>query len=383
MNILIASDSFKGCCTSLEAAAEFKKGILRVFPDASVNIIPIADGGEGTVSAVLSALGGELKKAAVAGPLGEEVTAAFGLLPGRKAVIEMASASGITVISRKDPMKASTYGTGQLIAVALDSGCTEIYIGIGGSATNDGGAGMAQALGASFTDRNGSPVPPRGGSLHLIDIIDISGMDKRLKGAKLTVISDVTNPLCGENGASVVFGPQKGASPEEVKLLDKGLKHFSRKVKEQLGVDLADVPGAGAAGGLGYGLMAFTGAELCSGIDSILDLCGFDALAEKADIIITGEGSLDKQSVLGKAPEGVAMRAKKSGRPVIAIAGSLGKGYEMMYGHGIDAAISGVCRPMNVREAVAASEELLAGAAERAMRLLKMGMGLNKHIGNG
>lgn len=378
MNVLIASDSFKGCCTSYEAAAAFKRGILRVFPHASVDIIPIADGGEGTVSAVISSCGGFLKQVSVKGPLGEEVTAAFGLLSEKEAVIEMAAVSGLTLAGRKDPMRASTYGTGQLIAAALDAGRTDIYIGIGGSATNDGGAGMARALGARFLDANGDPVPQGGGSLHLIHHIDISGMDERLKSAKIIVMSDVTNPLCGENGASEVFGPQKGASPGQVKLLDEGLKRFSQKVKEQLVTDYANAPGAGAAGGLGFGLMAFTGAKICSGIETILDLCGFDVPAEKADIVITGEGSLDAQSVFGKVPVGVAKRAKKFGKPVIAIAGCLGKGSEKIYEHGIDAAISGICSPMNVQEAVAGSEELLANAAERAMRLLNIGMELNE-----
>jgi glycerate kinase len=380
MNILIAADSFKGCCTSREAAAGFKKGILRVFPHAQINIIPIADGGEGTVNAVLSARGGALKHVNVKGPLGDNVTAAFGLLSEKEAVIEMAAASGLTLVSKNDPMRATTYGTGQLIASALDAGCTYIYIGIGGSATNDGGAGMAQALGARFMDRNGDTVPLGGGSLRLIHSIDVSGMDKRLESAKLTVMSDVTNPLCGENGASAVFGPQKDASPEQVKLLDEGLKAFSQKVKEEMGVGCASAPGAGAAGGLGFGLMAFTGAKLCSGIATILDLSGFDVLAEKADIIITGEGSLDKRSIFGKAPAGVAKRAKKFGKPVIAIAGGIEKGSDKLYEYGIDAAISGICRPMSIQEAMAESGELVADAAETAMRLLDIGMGL-KHRG--
>jgi len=374
MNIVIATDSFKGCCTTLEAAAEFKRGILRVFPNARINIIPIADGGEGTVSAVLSALGGSLKPVRVKGPLGEETEAVFGIASGGRAVLEMAAASGLTLVTKKDPMRASTYGTGELIKAALDSGCTDIYIGIGGSATNDGGAGMAEALGVRFADKNGRPVPPGGGSLHLIDTIDISNVDKRLNNASITVMSDVTNPLCGENGASAVYGPQKGATPEQVKLLDSNLEHLARKVREQLHTDFANTPGAGAAGGLGFGLMAFTGAKLRSGIEAILDLAGFDALARDADLIITGEGNLDAQSAMGKVLSGIARRAKAYGKPVIAIAGGIGKGAERIYEHGIDAAISSTCRPMTVEEAVAAAGELLAGAAERAMRLVKTGM---------
>jgi len=371
MNIVIATDSFKGCCTTLEAAAEFKRGILRVFPNARINIIPIADGGEGTVSAVLSALGGSLKPVRVKGPLGEETEAVFGIASGGRAVLEMAAASGLTLVTKKDPMRASTYGTGELIKAALDSGCTDIYIGIGGSATNDGGAGMAEALGVRFADKNGRPVPPGGGSLHLIDTIDISNVDRRLNNANITVMSDVTNPLCGENGASAVYGPQKGATPEQVKLLDSNLEHLARKVREQLHTDFANTPGAGAAGGLGFGLMAFTGAKLRSGIEAILDL---DALARDADLIITGEGNLDAQSAMGKVLSGIARRAKAYGKPVIAIAGGIGKGAERIYEQGIDAAISSTCRPMTVEEAVASAGELLAGAAERAMRLVKTGM---------
>jgi glycerate kinase len=374
MNIVIATDSFKGCCTTLEAAAEFKRGILRVFPNARINIIPIADGGEGTVSAVLSALGGSLKPVRVKGPLGEETEAVFGIASGGRAVLEMAAASGLTLVTKKDPMRASTYGTGELIKAALDSGCTDIYIGIGGSATNDGGAGMAEALGVRFADKNGRPVPPGGGSLHLIDTIDISNVDRRLNNANITVMSDVTNPLCGENGASAVYGPQKGATPEQVKLLDSNLEHLARKVREQLHTDFANTPGAGAAGGLGFGLMAFTGAKLRSGIEAILDLAGFDALARDADLIITGEGNLDAQSAMGKVLSGIARRAKAYGKPVIAIAGGIGKGAERIYEQGIDAAISSTCRPMTVEEAVASAGELLAGAAERAMRLVKTGM---------
>jgi glycerate kinase len=374
MNIVIATDSFKGCCTTLEAAAEFKRGILRVFPNARINIIPIADGGEGTVSAVLSALGGSLKPVRVKGPLGEETEAVFGIASGGRAVLEMAAASGLTLVTKKDPMRASTYGTGELIKAALDSGCTDIYIGIGGSATNDGGAGMAEALGVRFADKNGRPVPPGGGSLHLIDTIDISNVDRRLNNANITVMSDVTNPLCGENGASAVYGPQKGATPEQVKLLDSNLEHLARKVREQLHTDFANTPGAGAAGGLGFGLMAFTGAKLRSGIEAILDLAGFDALARDVDLIITGEGNLDAQSAMGKVLSGIARRAKAYGKPVIAIAGGIGKGAERIYEQGIDAAISSTCRPMTVEEAVASAGELLAGAAERAMRLVKTGM---------
>ncbi len=375
MNIVIATDSFKGCCTTLEAAAEFKRGILRVFPNACINIIPIADGGEGTVSAVLGALGGSLKSVRVKGPLGQETDAVYGIAPGGRAVLEMAAASGLTLVKgKKDPMRASTYGTGELIKAALDSGCTDIYIGIGGSATNDGGAGMAEALGVRFADQSGRPVPPGGGSLHLIDTIDISNTDKRLKNVSITVMSDVTNPLCGENGASAVYGPQKGATPEQVKLLDSGLEHLARKACKQLHTDFAKTPGAGAAGGLGFGLMAFTGARLRSGIEAILDLGGFDGVARDADLIITGEGNLDAQSAMGKVLSGIARRAKAYGKPVIAIAGGIGAGAERIYEYGIDAAISSTIRPMTVEEAMGAAGELLAAASERAMRLVKIGM---------
>lgn len=375
MNILIATDSFKGCCTTLEVAAEFKKGILRVFPEASVSVLPVADGGEGTVDAVINAAGGRLAQAQVKGPLGEPVTAVFGVISRREAVIEMAAASGLTLIKQKDAVNSSTYGTGQLIKAALSLGCTDIYIGIGGSATNDAGAGMAQALGVRLLDAQGKEVPPGGGGgLNMVHTIDVSKLDNRLAQARITIMSDVTNPLCGESGASAVYGPQKGASPEQVKLLDSSLAHFAGVVKRQLGIDAAGNPGAGAAGGLGFGLMAFAGAEMRSGIDAILDLGGFDRLAQQADLVITGEGSLDGQSVYGKVPVGVARRAKKYGKPVIAIAGGTGPGAESLFEYGIDALISSTCRPMSVEEAVALWDELLADAAERAMRLVKTGM---------
>jgi glycerate kinase len=266
MNIVIATDSFKGCCTTLEAAKEFKRGIIRVFHNAVINIIPIADGGEGTVNAVISALGGSLRNVRVCGPMGGDVTASFGLISEQEAVIEMAAASGLTLIKgEKDPLRASTYGTGQLIKAALDLGCMRIYIGIGGSATNDGGAGMAAALGARFLDADGREIPPSGGNLHLIEHIDITNLDKRLKGVNITAMSDVTNPLCGLNGASAVYGPQKGASPQQVELLDRGLLHFAEKVSESFHIDFKDVPGAGAAGGLGFGLLAFTGVDTLLG----------------------------------------------------------------------------------------------------------------------
>lgn len=375
MKILIASDSFKGCCNTLEAAEEFERGVRRVLPDAGIKVLPIADGGEGTVEAVISARGGSLRYAKVKGPSGLKVRAAFGLITGEEAVIEMASASGLTLIrGAKDPMSTTTYGTGQLIKEALDLGCKRIFIGIGGSATNDGGAGMARALGAGFLDRKGKAVPPGGGSLHLIKTIDISGLDSRLKSTEIVVMSDVNIPLCGKNGASAVFAPQKGASQKQVELLDAGLAHFAERVREQLGIDYRDAPGAGAAGGLGYGLMVFAGAQIRSGIRTILDINGFDKLASDADIIISGEGSIDGQSIYGKVPVGIAQRAKKLGKPVVVIAGGIGKGAEKVFDYGIDAIISSTCRPMAVREAIDSWRELLADAAERAMRMILVGM---------
>jgi glycerate kinase len=327
MKIVIATDSFKGTLSSSQAGRAIANGVRRGLPQAELAVLPVADGGEGSVEAILQARGGRRESAQVNGPLGGAVDATFGILPdGNVAVIEMAAASGLTLLepAQYNPLIASTYGTGQLIAAALDHGCRELLIAVGGSATVDGGCGAAQALGVRLMTANGTPMEKRvgGGQLDRIDRIDLDGRDPRIAACAITVLCDVTNPLCGPNGAATVFGPQKGASAPQVEQLDRGLAHLADLIRRDLDIDVRDLPGAGAAGGLAAGLMAFVGAKLARGAETVLDLAGIDAHLAGADLAITGEGRLDAQSIMGKVVSGVAARARSAGVPVIAIAGS-------------------------------------------------------------
>jgi glycerate kinase len=353
----------------------------RIFPDAAYEIIPVADGGEGTVDAVVTAGGGHQEQVTVTGPLGEKVEAFFGILPGKKAVIEMASASGLPLVpdELRNPLKTTTYGTGELIKAALDAGCREILIGIGGSATNDCGVGMAQALGGLFLDRKGNSIGFGGEELSRIDRIDLSGLDPRVLDAEITVACDVTNPLCGPNGASAVYGPQKGADEQMVEQLDQNLLHCSRMIERDLKVSIADIPGSGAAGGLGGGLVGFVKGELLGGIDAVLSLLEFDKLVKDADLVVTGEGKLDYQTVYGKVPAGVAAWTKRGGPdiPVVAIVGDIGDGFEAVYDAGIDVVISTVNKAMSLKEAMSRSRELLIETGERVARLLRIGSHLH------
>ena len=378
MKILIAPDSYKGSNSSLTVATIIEKGLFKVFPDAKIIKIPIADGGEGTVDALLSGIGGTLLQVPVTGPMGDEITASFAILSNGKAAIEMAASSGLPLVpeNKRNPLAASTYGVGQLILAALDSGCTDIVLGLGGSATNDGGAGMAQALGVSLKDKDGKELEFGGGELSKLCHIDLSSLDKRLKSAKITIASDVNNALCGKNGASAVFGPQKGASPEKVRLLDANLAHFAGIVKAELGIDAAEVPGAGSAGGLGYGLLVFCGASINSGIETMLDAVQIDTHLTDTDLVITGEGRIDGQSAFGKVPVGVAIRAKKYGIPVLAIVGDIGDGAEAVYNLGIDSIMSTVNRAMPLADAIANGDALLEDAAERAARMIRIGFSM-------
>ncbi|WP_220431566.1 glycerate kinase family protein, partial [Heyndrickxia coagulans] len=331
---LLAPDSFKESMTAKEVCAAMEAGIKKAIPDAVCIQVPMADGGEGTVQSLVDATGGTIYQQTVTGPLGHPVTACYGILgDGETAVIEMASASGIHLVTKetKNPLVTTTYGTGELIKACLDKKVKQILIGIGGSATNDGGAGMAQALGAKFLDERGGMLPFGGGALGDLAEIDLAGLDPRLKEVQIFVASDVTNPLCGENGASHVFGPQKGATKEMVALLDTNLSHYAAIIKEQLGKDVAEVPGAGAAGGLGAGLMVFTDAVLKSGIELVVEYTGLEQKVKDADIVLTGEGSIDFQTQFGKAPYGVARAAKKHGKPVIAVAGYVGEQIDVLY----------------------------------------------------
>ncbi len=376
MKCVIATDSFKGSNTAERVCRAIEEGMVKIYPDAEYVIVPVADGGEGTTEAVLQVSHGERKVFSVTGPTGEPVDAMIGILPGGKAVIEMAEASGLPLVpeEKRNPLYTTTYGTGELIKAALDAGCTEILIGIGGSATNDFGVGMAQALGVSFRDKAGNEIGYGGGALQSIETIDISGLDARIPNAHITVACDVTNPLCGPNGASATYGPQKGATPEMVEQLDAALAHCARLVKDQLTCDVADIPGSGAAGGLGGGLVGFLGAELKPGIDAVLSIVRFDEIVKDADVVITGEGKLDFQTVFGKVPAGIASWTKQvKDIPVVAIVGDIGDKFEDVYEVGIDVVISTVNKAMPLKEAMDRSRELLVETGERVARLMSVG----------
>ena len=355
--IVIAPDSFKGNLTSLEVAVCIEKGIRRVLPNAVCVKIPMADGGEGTVQSLIDAAGGKLVRKRVTGPAGKNVIACYGWLPGKKtAVIEMAEASGLPLVKghTKNPLKTTTYGTGQLMLDALDRGAEKIIIGIGGSATNDGGVGMAQALGVRFMDARGRGInePGCGGMLARIRTIDATGLDARISQVKILVACDVKNPLHGKQGAAHVFGPQKGATPKMVAVLDTNLKHLGRLIRRDLKKDVARMPGAGAAGGLGAGLVAFAGATLKSGVDIVLRTTELEKYVKGADLVITGEGKVDFQTAFGKTPSGVARAAKKHRVPVVAIGGALSDDAHNVFAHGIDGIASAAAKDMSLDEAL-------------------------------
>lgn len=379
MKIVIASDSYKGSLDSLQVNEAMRKGILRVFEDAEIIYIPIADGGEGTVDAVMTCCGGSYCYEMVTGPDGREVIARYGILPDKSAVIEMAAASGLPLVQDVTPdtvMNSTTYGTGQLIASALDKGCRKIYIGIGGSATNDGGIGMLQALGVSFLDADNREVGFGGKYLDKIARIDISNLDPRIRETELVVMSDVTNPLCGENGAAVVYSPQKGATEEEIAILDKGLAQFAELICQMNLPDIRNLPGAGAAGGLGGGLVSFLGAEIRPGIKAILEIADFEKSVQWADLILSGEGRIDGQSANGKVVSGIAEIAGKYNVPVIAICGSVEKDAREIFEKGISGMEAAVCRPVTLEKAMEEAEQNVIDAAERVMQMVKAGMAI-------
>ncbi len=373
--IVIAPQGFKGSLTATEIARAIEQGVKRALPAVETVIVPVADGGDGTLQALVDSSGGHVQAATVTGPLGKPVAAQWGSLgDGATAVIEMARASGLALLKleERDPLLATTRGTGDLIRVALDSGNRKFIVGIGGSATNDGGAGMAQALGARLLDAQGRDLPPGGAALARLARIDVSGMDRRLKESKITVACDVNNPLCGPTGASAIFGPQKGATPEMVRQLDAALSHYADVIERDMGADVRNRPGAGAAGGLGSGLMAFLKAELRPGVDIVLEAVDLEGKLPGADLVITGEGQIDRSTAFNKAPVGVARFAKKRGIPVIAIAGSLGEGFHQMHDLGIDAVFSLVNGPMPLADAMARTRELIAGVAEEIVRTVTL-----------
>jgi len=370
--IIIASDSFKGSASSYEISQYIENGILKINPACEVLKFPIADGGEGTVDSLVIGLNGEYEYVDVIGPYGNTVKAKFGLLNKRKtAVIEMAEASGLHLIESDimDPFKATSFGTGEVIKKALGYGVKEIFIGIGGSATNDGGAGAAQALGVSLKDLHGKEIGFGAKELEQISTIELDHLDKRIKDVSINILSDVTNPLCGEKGASYIYGPQKGASEEDLPVLDKILENYGKKVEKVLNTNLIHKKGAGAAGGMGLALIAFCEAKMMSGIDEILKLLPIEEQMEKASLVITGEGKIDGQSLQGKAPIGVAKLAKKHHLPVIAIVGSADYDLSKVYNEGIDLVLEIINKPMVLEESLAQTPELVERAAEKAYRV--------------
>lgn len=378
MNIIIACDSFKGSLSSLEVANNIKIGALKVFPSATFKTIAMADGGEGTVDAMLSSIEGTKRTITVKDPLMQDVEASYGIFHDGRAIIEMAAASGLPLVEgKKDIYKANTYGTGQLIEDAMDKGCKTIYIGIGGSATNDGGIGMASALGVRFLDKNQDVVPLEAYSLQDIASIDMSHLDPRIKDTNIIVMCDVDNPLCGKLGASAIYGPQKGATAKQIEYLDKGLQNLARVVKNSGLEDSSNYPGAGAAGGLGFGLVTFLNATLSSGIDVVLKANRFDEMLEYADIVITGEGRIDYQSVHGKVPTGVAKMAKEKNKPTIAIVGCIGNKAELVYEYGINTIESCVYAPCTLNEALHNAANNVQSATQRVLRAIKVGTTLN------
>ena len=355
MKIVIAIDSFKGSLSTLEAGNAVLRAAREVFPDAEATVFPIADGGEGTVEAIVTANGGCFKACRVCGPLGEAVEAEYGILPDQKtALIEMAAAAGLTLIpkERRDPEKATTFGVGELILDAIRSGYREIIIGIGGSATNDGGVGMLQALGFSFLDKNKNEIPRGAAGLALLDRIETAGAHPALAECRFTVACDVTNPLCGEHGCSAVYAPQKGASPEAITRMDAALSHYAALTAAHCGVSHHNTPGAGAAGGMGFALMSYLGATPEKGISLLMEKINLREKLCGADLVITGEGKIDYQSAMGKAPIGIAAAAKRQGAVVIGLCGCTGEGAELCNREGIDAVFPILQAPATLAEAM-------------------------------
>lgn len=374
MQIVIAPDSFKECLTAIHVSQAISNGILRVIPEAQITAIPVADGGEGTVQALVSATGGEIIPAPSVDALNRPITAFYGVLPDHSTVvIEMAAASGIELLSAKErnPLITSTFGTGLLIKAALEAGYTKIVVAIGGSGTNDGGAGMAQALGYGLYDSKGASLPPGGGSLHLLHSIDSTNIHPLLKKAEMTVACDVKNPLLGPSGATHVYGPQKGATAEMLQILEENLQHFSKVMDRDLKMSVSAIPGAGAAGGLGAGLLAFCKARMASGFEMVSQLTHLEEHVRKASLVFTAEGKIDAQTVQGKTISGVARLAQKNGVPVIALAGMVTGDLAELYSKGLTAAFAIADQPMGLEESKARASELLTRMTEQIMRTIK------------
>lgn len=378
MKFLFASDSFKGTLTSEEIITILTETARAVFPDCQTAGVPVADGGEGTVDAVVKAMNGSLRTVTVHGPLMEAEEASYGVFGGDHAVIEMAAASGLPMVpaERRNPLHTTTYGTGELIRDALEQGYRKIAIAIGGSATNDGGMGAMSALGVRFLDKDGQVLTGFGEDLGKVADIDMNGLHPAAAEAEFTVMCDVTNPLTGPDGATYTFGRQKGGTPEILDRLETDMVSYAKQLFEKTGIEADKIAGAGAAGGLGAALKVFLHANMKSGIDTVLDLIGFDSLLDGVDLVITGEGRMDWQSAFGKVPSGIGMRCKARSIPAVAIVGGMGDGAEKIYEFGIDSIIPTINGAMTIEEALGRADELYRGAAERTFRILKAGMRL-------
>lgn len=375
MKIVLAPDSFKESMTAKEVCEAMEKGIKKINPNIECVHVPMADGGEGTMQSLVDATGGEVYSLEVVGPLGRKVKAEYGILRnGEIGVLEVASASGMHLVSleERNPLITTTYGTGELIKACLDKGVKKLLIGIGGSATNDGGAGVIQALGGRLLDKDSNELDFGGGELGKLEKIDLTNFDKRLEDVVIEVACDVTNPLCGERGASYVFGPQKGASKEIVKILDDNLRHYAKIIKEQLGKDVLEIPGAGAAGGLGAGLMAFLDGNLKKGIEIVIKHSGLEEKVRDCDMVWTGEGSIDFQTQYGKTPLGVAIVAKKYNKPVVALAGRIGDNIDVLYEKGIDSIFGIMQGATSIEEALAKGKENIEKTSENIIRLIQL-----------
>ena len=381
MKFLFASDSFKGTLTSDQTIELLTKAAREVFGSCETSGVPVADGGEGTTDAVVKARSGEIITVPVHGPLMEMEQGFYGRLSDTEAILEMAAASGLPMVpeEKRNPLNTTTYGTGELLKAALDAGYTEIAIAIGGSATNDGGMGFASALGIRFLDQEGNVLEGRGEDLEKVAHIDMSGLDPAVQKAHFTVMCDVTNPLCGPNGATYTFGKQKGGTPEILDRLEKGMQNYRDVIIREFGINPDEIQGSGAAGGLGTALKVFLHAEMKSGIETVLDLIDFDARLEGVDLVVTGEGRTDWQSCFGKVMQGVGDRSAKHQVPVAALCGGLGPDYEKIYAHGICSIMTTVDGPMPLKEALDNASELYYKGAIRMFRFLQTGMQMNKH----
>lgn len=378
MKFLFASDSFKGSLSSRRTAELLTLAAQEIFPGCECTSVETADGGEGTADAVLSAVNGEKIMLPVHGPLGKMTESSYGILSDGRVIMEMASASGLPLVpcSLRDPRCTSSYGTGEMIADALDRGCRDISIAIGGSATNDGGMGCMRALGVRFYDKDGNDLKGCGQDLIKICTIDTSGIHPLIKDASFTIMCDVTNPLCGGNGATYTFGKQKGGTPEILAQLESGMQNYRDIILNRFGINMDEVPGSGAAGGLGAALMVFLNGKLKSGIDTVLDLVRFDQKLDGVSLVVTGEGCTDRQSAFGKVIQGVGMRCKKRNIPAVALVGSIGDGAEDIFNYGIRSIMTTVNSPMPLEEALNRAEELYIKAAIRMFRMIKTGMEL-------